>query len=73
MKKLSERKKTEKTFAYCGVCEEYFEDDIIVHGNILCPNNCGHVVLRGITKEALNNKEDHNKESTVNLLLTAFR
>ena len=46
MRKLSEFNFS--GYAYCYECREFFEDDLPIYGSILCPNNCGNVVMRRI-------------------------
>lgn len=51
MRKLSEAKR-DSGYAYCCRCQEDFIDDLPVEGGeMLCPNNCGETLIRGLINQ----------------------
>lgn len=49
IRRLSECKATNEKIAFCPKCEEFFIDDILLVGNVLCPNaGCGRHLQRGM-------------------------
>ena len=56
MRKLSDNRDKPK-YAYCEYCNEFFEDDVkyMTGLSVFCPNNCGYVVIRGITSSEIQN------------------
>lgn len=48
MRKLSECKPNENTYAFCSNCVEFFIDDVLLSSSLNCPNSCGWALERGI-------------------------
>jgi len=53
MRKLSEITPVEK-YAYCQNCKEWFIDDMLLFGDLYCPNaECKYIIMRCLTSRTV--------------------